>query len=356
MTQPPPRIAVVLPRNMHFGPEAATSIDLCARDFVSASRYRTSTTVIAERVDAPFAGFDLKMYPKGDRAALRQAIAEVAPDLIVMHSHVPTGVRIARQFPRVPVIVHRHNYIKPPSNPFSALRHRWRFHRLAGLIFVSHSCEDHFTGHWRGVRTPTFTVYNALDMGDWHPREAREKVIAYTGRAHPLKGGIELAEALSTVLAERPDWSAHLLVSRAEVHPEIVEAMRDAVAPVADRVRLETNRPFAEVVSLLTSAAVAVVPTLNDEPFGRAALEAMAGGAALVSSMNGGLAEVSGDTGLSVAPMGVDALATAIARVADDDALREDLARRGRERALELYDIHPVTRSLDDVYDRVLAR
>mgnify|MGYP001800740671 CR=1 FL=1 len=72
--------------------------------------------------------------------------------------------------------------------------------------------------------------------------------------------------------------------------------------------------------------------------------------------MNGGLAAVAGDTGRPVAPMGVDALATAIARVADDDALREDLARRGRERALELYDIHPVTRSLDDVYDEVLAR
>jgi len=350
-----PRIAVVLPRNMHFGPRAATSIDLCARDFVAASRYRDSTTIIAEEVEEPFDGFDLRLYPKGNRRALNAAIAGVDPDLIVMHSHVPTGVRIARTFPKVPVIVHRHNYIKPPSNALSGLRHRWRFHKLAGLIFVSESCKDHFTGNWPVVRTPTFTVYNALDMSTWHPKPEREEVIAFTGRAHPLKGGVELAEALAVVLAERPDWRAHLLVSRSSFFPEIVERMRAAVAPVAGQVTLDTDRPFADVVDLLTSAAIAVVPTLNDEPFGRAALEAMAGGATLVTSINGGLAEVAGDTGVPISPVSADTIARALGPVLDSDELRDDLAKQGLARALDLFDLAPVTDRLDSVYDTVLS-
>src|SRR5690606_30964677 len=51
-----PRIAVVMPRGMSFGPERASSIDLCAHDFITHSRYRASTTVHADEVARPYAG------------------------------------------------------------------------------------------------------------------------------------------------------------------------------------------------------------------------------------------------------------------------------------------------------------
>ena len=46
------RIAVVMPRNMRFGPGQPTSIDLCAHDFVRRSRYLADTLVVAEAVVA----------------------------------------------------------------------------------------------------------------------------------------------------------------------------------------------------------------------------------------------------------------------------------------------------------------
>ena len=35
-------IAIILPRNMSFNAQSATSIDLCVRDFILSSRYRQS--------------------------------------------------------------------------------------------------------------------------------------------------------------------------------------------------------------------------------------------------------------------------------------------------------------------------
>jgi len=59
----------------------------------------------------------------------------------------------------------------------------------------------------------------------------------------------------------------------------------------------------------------------------------MACGAAVVSSDASSLPEVVGDAGLLVEPTNVDALAAALARVLDDDALRADLQQRALLRA-----------------------
>src|SRR3990172_2840269 len=58
----------VMPREMYFGPSRATSIDLCVRDLVTASRFSKSTKIFVERVDCSFAGFDLDCFPPVRRA------------------------------------------------------------------------------------------------------------------------------------------------------------------------------------------------------------------------------------------------------------------------------------------------
>ncbi|MEM6421932.1 MAG: glycosyltransferase family 4 protein [Pseudomonadota bacterium] len=352
-----PRIVVVMPRNMSFGPRRASSIDLCAYDFVRTSRYRETTTVVAEHVDEPFEGLAVSTYPKGDKRAQVARIAALSPDLIVVHQHVPSAMRIARQIRDVPVIVHRHNAIKPPSWLGSRLRYRWIYGHLAGLIFVSDFCTEHFRAAWPRLQLPVVTVHNALEMGPWQPRgpEDRERVIAYTGRLDPLKGIVELAEALPQVLAERPDWRAHLVLSRQDRWPSLRPEVEARIAPVAGQVDLSFDVPFARVVEVLSSAAIAVVPTVSEEPFGRAALEAMAGGAALASAMTGGLPEVVGDCAVPVDPITPMVLAGALGRLCDDDALRGALAVRGLDRARAGFELADKSAEIDAFYDRVLA-
>ncbi len=65
------------------------------------------------------------------------------------------------------------------------------------------------------------------------------------------------------------------------------------------------------------SAAIGVVPSLWDEPFGRAALEGMAEGCAVIASNRSGLPEVVGDAGIFFEPT-ADCLAAGL------DALMSD--------------------------------
>ena len=81
-----------------------------------------------------------------------------------------------------------------------------------------------------------------------------------------------------------------------------------------------------------SAATLAVVPS-SYELFGLVALEAMAWGVPLVASDVGGLREFTEGAAVLVPPADAGALAQALLRVLSDVRLRQDLARRGIERA-----------------------
>jgi glycosyltransferase involved in cell wall biosynthesis len=87
-----------------------------------------------------------------------------------------------------------------------------------------------------------------------------------------------------------------------------------------------------DLAALYRGALALVMPSL-DEGFGLPAAEAMACGAAVITSNAPALVEITGDAALHVDARDVGALADAIARVAADASLREQLAARGIEQA-----------------------
>lgn len=88
----------------------------------------------------------------------------------------------------------------------------------------------------------------------------------------------------------------------------------------------------AELTNLYRRAACFLDPTLY-EGFGYGVLEAMASGAPVVASNTTSIPEVVGDAGVLCDPHDVDALASAVRRVLDDEELAAGLSARGLARA-----------------------
>jgi glycosyltransferase involved in cell wall biosynthesis len=83
----------------------------------------------------------------------------------------------------------------------------------------------------------------------------------------------------------------------------------------------------------MTKAAIVIVPSRWNEPFGIAALEAIACGAPLIVSPRGGLPEVAGDTAVYANPDDPAKIAAAIMALAADPERRAALSAAGRDRA-----------------------
>ncbi|QEC46261.1 glycosyltransferase family 4 protein [Baekduia soli] len=103
---------------------------------------------------------------------------------------------------------------------------------------------------------------------------------------------------------------------------------------VGDRVRLLGFVSDADVEGLF-AVATAVLQPSRMEGFGLPALEAMQRGRPLACSGRSALGEVVGDAALLVDPDDVGSIAAAMGRLLDDEALRDDLGRRGPARASE---------------------
>jgi glycosyltransferase involved in cell wall biosynthesis len=89
-----------------------------------------------------------------------------------------------------------------------------------------------------------------------------------------------------------------------------------------------------ELETLYRRARIFAFPSL-DEGFGMPVLDAMANSIPVITSNRSALPEVAGDAALLVNPEDPEEIAAALLRLASDEVLCNDLAQRGRERALQ---------------------
>ena len=107
---------------------------------------------------------------------------------------------------------------------------------------------------------------------------------------------------------------------------------RALAAPLGDAVRFLGPLDDADLPALHSGATLFVFPSLY-EGFGLPVLEAMACGAPVICGNRSSLPEVAGDAALLVDPTDTDALATAIRRVLEDEALRRSLGEKSLAQA-----------------------
>ena len=101
---------------------------------------------------------------------------------------------------------------------------------------------------------------------------------------------------------------------------------------VKEAVVLTGYVPEADLPALYSGALCFVYPSYF-EGFGLPPLEAMKCGAPVIVGNRTSLPEVVGDAALQVDPFDVDAIAAAIKRLLNDGPLRNELSRKGQERA-----------------------
>ena len=144
----------------------------------------------------------------------------------------------------------------------------------------------------------------------------------------PRKNLATLVRAFAPVAARLPD--VHLaLVGPAGSDDDAIRAAVDALhEPVRRRVVVHGYVADDVRTALLAGAAVLAYPSL-DEGFGLPLVEAMAAGVPVVAARAGALPEVAGDAARLVDPIDVDALATALIDVLDDDPRRAAMIARG---------------------------
>jgi len=209
--------------------------------------------------------------------------------------------------------------------------------RVERIVCVSESVRQSLLPEVRDPDVPV-TIYKGHDLAwyaDVQPASraglgvpADAFVIVCVANNRPRKGVPVLLEAFSG-LGDLAD--VHLvLVGRGMTSTEIRSAARRCPHP--ERVHLFDHRP--DVLELVASCDVAVLPATRREGLPKTVIEAMALAVAPVVTRTGGAPELVEHerSGLVVEPGDADALATALRRLAADRPFAADLGTAARQR------------------------
>jgi len=350
----------IMPPGKYFGEMGATSIDLDTRDLVWFSRYRSSTRVVTDSVKLPFDNIDVCFSPDhgwNRKGALVDAVANMArrlrPHVIVVQQRLPLASHIAKAVPDSRVVLRTHTFPKTFQDrraPAKAIRRAWRarlYQRLGGIVHVSEACADALRVGWPQVNLPSCIVGNGLDFREWSPVGQRSREVLLVSRCTPEKGVLEGAKATVRVLKDFPEWKARFILAETSACPAYWAEVRNVLTELGNQVSIEFDQPHKNVRRAYERAAIALVPSKWIEPFGRTALEAHAGGAALITSGTGGLSEISGDTALRLPEVSCATIERALMTLLTDESMRVHLAREGAERVRSLFDIRIQAERLD---------
>jgi len=311
-------------------------------------------------VHAPFDGFDI-IYPRksrlGARTSFVRSVEQIAaasrPDVIIVQQRLPLAAQIAKAVPDSRVILRTHNLQKTFCDRSALMRrirrrHRQRqYEKLHGIIHVSQTCADAFADTWPEVTLPSCVINNGLDFAGWQPARERSKEILCVARCMPEKGVLEAAQGMMSVLKTFSGWRARLILSEVDRQPQYYAEVLNVLSGLGDQVSVETDQPHTHVKRSCERAAIALVPSKWTEPFGRTALEAHAGGAALISSGRGGLAEISGEAAFVLSDVSAGSVSASLVALLTDQARREHLAQAGADRVRRLFDIRSQSERLD---------
>jgi glycosyltransferase involved in cell wall biosynthesis len=199
-----------------------------------------------------------------------------------------------------------------------------------------------------GVDPTLFSPPPARDPG-------RAFIIGSANRRLVPEKGVDL---LLRAAADLPGvWRLHI----AGDGPALPELRRLAAElGIAARVHFDGPLPSDQVATYLRDldALVLTSRTLPNwkEQFGRVLVEAMACGVPVIGSRSGEIPHVIGDAGLTVPEEDIDALRNGLLQLMQDDALRQELGRRGRRRVLERYTQEQIAAETVGVYRRMLGQ
>ncbi len=298
--------------------------------------------------------FHLHYYPR-----LRHILAEVQPDILHIDEEpynlaTYQAMRLARPLGARSLFFTWQNlprHYPPPFDWWERLAYRQAAYAIAGNQDALRVLRAKgYAGPARVI--PQFGVEPALYTAAQPP--SREPfIIGYVGRLIPDKG---VADLLRAAAGLRGDWRLRLLGSGPERGR--LASLAQSLA-ISDRVRFDGQIPSSQVPAYLSQLHALVLPSRTGrrwvEQFGRALIEAMAGGVPVIGSSSGEIPNVIGDAGLVFPEGDVAALGERLQALIGDRALWHDLSRRGHERVLQCYTQGQIAAETVEVYEEIMS-
>ncbi len=234
----------------------------------------------------------------------------------------------------------------------------------SAIIAISYCTRDQFLPQ---LRDKIHVIYDGLDASATTPDPAtvdtfrksfasKGLLVGVVGRIKFHRKGQEvLVQAAELLRSRHPDVHYVVVGSAAPGNEEHESRLRALISTSGLDETVTLTGDVVDSASVFAALDVAVVPSVQPEPFGCVVIEAMAAGTPVVGSNNGGIAEQieDGVSGILFAPGNAQDLAQALDRLLTDAAYRQRTSDEGRRRVRSEFSLENTYLSMAALFEEL---
>ena len=226
--------------------------------------------------------------------------------------------------------------------------------QLKNIICVSQPSKEDVISEFKVDEKKITVIPNGIDIGTFKPSSIKKhlgfRIVTTASADIPLKGLRHLILALPRVLRQFPLTSL-TVIGKSPEKSNLNKLIDDL--DLEDKITFRSGISEEEIVKTYHDSDIAVIPSLY-EGFGFGAGEAMACGVPLISTDSGGLKQVIGDAAFKIKPGSVNEIEDGILKLFSEEKIRQDLAKKGRERMEEFFDWKIAALAYIEVFKKII--
>ncbi len=212
---------------------------------------------------------------------------------------------------------------------------------------------------WNGIETQ-YPILSDSEILDYRKKtldsSSEQIVIALVGRISRWKGQLVLLDAFHTIESLYSNIKLVFVGSAPPNQEVFLENLNNKIVEykLKDKVHIV---PFEkEIYKIWQSIDVAIVPSIEPEPFGLVAVEAMLSKKPVIASNHGGLTEIviNNQTGFLVEPNNVAALSEALSKLITNTQLRKEFGEKGFQRAVNEFSVEKYVQHFESIFTKLI--
>ncbi|MFC1887841.1 glycosyltransferase family 4 protein [Candidatus Cloacimonadota bacterium] len=262
------------------------------------------------------------------------------------------------------VILHLHNDI---IKKYKLKRSFYRklLNKYDLILYVSDYLRLRTLQFYPELNSRSLTLHNGVNLDLFRPLGieineqirrkyglTNERVILYAGRIIPEKGVLDIVAAFNEICTKTDKIKLFIAGSRAFKNSRDNNYVRSVKNSANSNVIFTGFIPHSELRNLYSIADIFIYPSVWDEPFGKAVLEAMAARTAVVASNSGGIPEIitEPDQGIIVPKNDPDSIVKAVNYLLSSKKILEQFKDSAYKRA-QNFSWREVTKKLKIIYN-----
>jgi len=274
---------------------------------------------------------------------------------------------IAAWISRTAHIWHIHEVIVKP-------KYLWKI--LSGIIFllsdkviaISEAVKSHLAEGFKRNAKKAVLIYDGINIAKFDTRIKGEKIrrefnisqdaiiIGMVGRISRWKGQEHFLEGAAEIHKNFPE-TKFLIVGNPYPGEEYrMKKLQNQIESIGLKGHTFLTGFRSDIIEVLASFDIFILPSQWPEPFGLVILEAMAMEKPVVATNHGGPRDIvlDGITGYLVPPQDISQMVSALTKLIEEKDLRISMGKNGRKRAAQTFTLERQMSALNKIYENVL--